>query len=177
MLRINLFAGPCSSKSRTASKLFGHLVNHRIELVTEYVKEWAYQGRQISGFDQIKIFAEQLTKEESVLKSGLSLVTDSPLALQLVYAQKYGFESWPHLMGICKDFDLKYPSINLFLNRDGIKYDQIGRYETESEARELDNRIRYFLLHNYHLEFQEFSSLDFDSIFKFVETKLGEFQK
>ena len=176
-MRICLYSGPNSGKSKTAARLYGDpaLSSYRIELVREFVKEWAYLGRKITGFDQVKIFGEQLHLEELVLKygHGTHIITDSPLWLQLVYAKKYGVSCVDSLVDIVKDFDSKHPSIHIMLDRGDIPYSTVGRYETESEAKTLDKEIRSFLTKN-DIEYQEFFTKDYKAIFEYVKYRLDK---
>lgn len=171
-IRICLYSGPGAGKSRLAARLYGELTEFPVDLVSEYVKKWAYEGRKISGFDQIKIFGEQIVREELILKSGRSIITDSPIPLQLIYAQKYKVDCWPSLMEIAKDFDKKWPSVNIFLDRVGIPYDNTGRYESFNEALQLDRNIIDFLFSTYKCHFFKFNTLEYDQIRNFVSMSL-----
>ena len=50
---ISLHSGPGTGKSTSAAQLFAELKQRHcsVELVREYVKKWAWEGRKISGFD------------------------------------------------------------------------------------------------------------------------------
>ena len=147
-MRINLFAGAGAGKSTLASWLFSQLKmkDFSVELVHEYIKSWAYQKRVPKSFDQVYIFGKQLHAEDMVFQSGVEhLVTDSPLMMQIVYAQKYKLPVWDDLLEICDAFEEKYPSINILLDRSGISYQQNGRYETLEQAQEIDRQMREFL--------------------------------
>lgn len=176
-MRINLWGGPNSGKSRTASRIFGDpsLCNIRLELVQEFVKAWAYEGKKITGFDQVKIFGEQLHKEELVLKHSKDthLITDSPLGLQVFYSQKNLVPAWESLFAITKEFDKNYPSINILLDKGEILYDNVGRYETESESKQIAKEIRAFLIRN-DIIFEEFYTVDYYAILEYVKYKLGK---
>ena len=86
-MRINLLAGPGSGKSTTAAWLFSELkIRHiSVELITEYVKSWATQKRQVTTFDQVYLFGKQMQYEYRFLNNGIkNVVTDSPLILSCV---------------------------------------------------------------------------------------------
>lgn len=63
--RINLFGGAGCGKSCLASKLFADLKakNYKIELVQEWIKPWAYDGRFPKSWDQFYVFAQGLIQD------------------------------------------------------------------------------------------------------------------
>lgn len=84
---INLFGSPNSGKSVAAAGLYYNLKirHYNCEMVREYVKNWIWEGRHPSQFDQPYIFGQQL-KHESMLYGKVDLViTDSPLILAAFY--------------------------------------------------------------------------------------------
>lgn len=147
--RINFYSGPCCGKSVMAANVFLELKkrSRNVELIQEYAKDLAYDGIKIRPYDQLKIFAEQVSREYRVLQSCSDVVTitDSPILLNIPYAQKYGFESWRSLVEIARKFELEYPSVNFFLERQDCPYSTVGRYETSDEAQTMDLLIRRFL--------------------------------
>lgn len=147
IMRINLWAGSGCGKSTVASGLFHTLKckNLNVELVREYIKQWAYEGRKPIAFQQVYIFGKQLHAEDSVLQHVDHLVTDSPLLMQVFYARRYNFECWPSLLEIGRAFDAKYPSCNILLDRVGITFQQKGRYEDEEGARKVDVELEDYM--------------------------------
>lgn len=149
MRRINFYGGPCVSKSTMAAEVFCELKkkNCNVELISEYAKELAYSQIKIKPYDQLKIFSEQVSREYRVLNSDPSVVTisDSPVPMSIVYARKYFFKSWKHLVSIARDFEMEFPSLNFFLEREDCPYSQIGRYENLEEAKQMDYEIEQFL--------------------------------
>lgn len=147
-LRICLYGGPGVGKSTLAANVFARLkqLNVSVELVTEYVKSWAYEKRELDLFDQVYIFAKQQRLEDRVLRAGVKLiVSDSPLYLQCVYAKKHNHLAWQELIGIAHKFDLVYPSLNILIKRHGKPYNPEGRYQTLDEAKKIDQEIEDFL--------------------------------
>ena len=57
---INLFGAPGSGKSVNASKIYAALKETGLdaELVTEYVKQWAWEGREHTSLDQFYFFCK-----------------------------------------------------------------------------------------------------------------------
>ena len=60
--RICIYGGPGSGKSTLAAEMYSLLKKKKrsVELVREWVKNWAYQNKNIKSFDQVLIFANQL---------------------------------------------------------------------------------------------------------------------
>lgn len=152
--RINFYAGPGTGKSTTACDVFAKLKNKviheqldiQVELVQEYVKSWAWEGRKPKGFDQVYICAQQMRREEIPLRNGVDIiVSDSPLLMQCAYARKYNTPCWEHLVGIVEEFEKAYPSLHIFLERGDRPYVPKGRYETADEAKKMDEYIKSML--------------------------------
>ena len=150
-MRINLLGGPGSGKSTTAAWLFSALKEHHIsvELVTEYVKSWACQKRQVTSFDQIYLLGKQMQYEYRFLNAGIqNIVTDSPVFLSAIYAEVYYKElniSKP-ILDLVDAYEKQFPSVNIFLNRKDKPYIQEGRYQNYEQAKEIDALIRANLL-------------------------------
>ncbi len=147
--RICLYGGPGVSKSTTAAGLFYALKQESleskviVELVQEYVKNWAYQKREPTGTDQVYLFAKQLHKEEVLLRNGVDMViTDSPLAMSVCYAEKKASKTVAtSLRAIATEFEGTYPGLHLFIVRGNRPYIDKGRYETLEQAKSMDKFI------------------------------------
>lgn len=174
-MRINLFGGPNTGKTRTRSRLFSDLtINYNIEEVREFIKDWAYLKRLPKSFDPVYIFGQQMHLEDMPLQCGVEhLVTDSPLLMQIAYMQRYAVPYWLSFLEIAREFEEKYPSLNIFLDRGDITYRQNGRYENLNQAKEMDRRILDFLKLT-GTEFVVVPTTDYDQILKTVVERLGE---
>ena len=145
-MRINFLAGPGAGKSTTAAWLFSELKsrNYSVELVTEYVKSWATQKRQVSQFDQVYLFGKQMQYEYRFLNNGIkNVVTDSPLVLSCIYADYYypELQLGTPMLEIMKKYEERYPSINIYLNRRDKAYNAEGRYQTYEQAKLVDEAV------------------------------------
>lgn len=147
-MRINLYGGPNTGKSTLASYIFSQLkLEHRnIELVSEYIKDWAYEKRVPDGWDQIYLFAKQHRKEKRMVSAAVeNIITDSPMLLQIAYGRKYKCHGIAELFSIACKWEKFAPGIHLFIDRKGIPYQQQGRYENLSQAKAMDRRIKTVL--------------------------------
>lgn len=142
-MRINLFGGPGTGKSTLAARVFGRLRQQGVScaLVTEWIKMWAYEGRTIRGYDQVFSFANQLHSEEESLRYAGMIITDSPMFLQCMYADKHAKVVANDLWNIAANFEADYPSINFYIERSG-PYEQHGRWENEEQALQMDAYIK-----------------------------------
>ena len=174
-MRINLWAAAGVGKSTVASGLYYHLKKdgYNVELVSEYIKKWAYEKKVPKSFDQLYVFAKQLHTEDSFLNHGVEhLVTDSPIGLQLYYTWKYNFISHANLVNVAKDFETKYPSFNILLDREGIEYKARGRYETEEQAKHNDLELCGFMNNLLSGNYITCKSIDLDLIVEKVKEQL-----
>ena len=174
-MRINLWAGPGAGKSTVAEGISHHLKKkgYSVELVREWIKEWAYMKRVPKSFDQAYIFMNQLHSEDLLLQHGVeTVVTDSPAMLSIVYAYRSAAPYWAELLRIAKLFDEQYPSINIFLSREGIDYKQNGRYEDFTQAVAMDKMMMQFLDNN-GVGYVIIPSVELDRILAYVEGKVS----
>ncbi len=146
-LRINFFGAPGRGKSNMASWIHSQLrfEHFNAELAQEWVKGWTLEHRPIQQFDQIYIFGKQHHIEYELLKAGVkNIVTDSPIWLSVFYA--------PHdlkrgIAELIREYEQDYPALNILLlkDKDAI-YEREGRYQNESDAQELENKMIHFMI-------------------------------
>jgi hypothetical protein len=123
-----------------------------IELISEYIKTWAYEKRELKGCDQFYIFAKQWRKEDIILRNGVDhLVTDSPIMLGAAYSSKYGSEGHQDILSTARKIEAKggaWKAINIFLERDDSQYKEVGRWQDLKSAKEMDEFTKRFLHDN-----------------------------
>lgn len=158
-----LWGGPGTGKSTACAGIFSKLktLGYNVEMNREYIKDWVWEKRRVLPGDQVYITAKQARKEVLYMREGLDfIVTDSPLALTTFYGDiydKYERENQAcravvkQHHAICKD--LGYKVEHFFLGRTK-QYNQAGRNEDETTARQYDVRIRQFL-HDYPIKYRE----------------------
>lgn len=169
--RVNLYAGPGAGKTTTARGLAYFLGRngHNVELVREYIKDWAYLKRVPLSFEQEFLFSNQLHLEDFLLNRGVGVViSDSPIPMNIAYSKRYDFEGWSDLLALADKFERRFPSLNIFLSRAGIEYKQNGRYETPEQAMWMDNFILNFLEQT-KTKYVVMPSVKIDDIVAYVE--------
>lgn len=151
-LIVNFFAGPGTGKSTTAAMLFALLKQSGVnaELVTEYVKSWAWEERKPVDFDQFYFFGKQTRREYTLLGKVDVVITDAPSLLTAYYAEVFGE---PSTAALFRSMAIEYRRmveshnnrfVDIWLNR-VKKYNPKGRFQTEEQARDIDVMLKSFL--------------------------------
>jgi len=150
---VNLFGGPGSGKSTTAAAVFAELKlrGRNVELVTEYVKKWAWMGQQIGPFDQVYLFGKQARAEAMLYGKVEVIVTDSPILLSAYYEDHFQ-PDWQIVKPAALRFLEKTAEHgvvrkNYWLRREK-PYNPAGRYQTEDEAKAIDKEMRKWMAAN-----------------------------
>jgi hypothetical protein len=148
---INLFGGSGCGKSTTAALLFARmkLAGIHVELVREYVKFWAWNDRKVREWDQLYLLGKQSAYESMLYGKVDYIVTDSPMLLAGIYQDyrsqgkdTYVSSAAQSFMAHAEERGVTYK--NFFLNR--IKpFDPRGRYETEDQAKRVDEFVYDYL--------------------------------
>jgi hypothetical protein len=136
---VNLFAGPGAGKSTTCAGVFSLLKLHGVEceMVTEYAKDMVWEDRKFIFKNQLYILGKQYNRFLRLKDKVDIIVTDSPIFLSAIYGD-----------GEVNAFkDLVYSKFSEFLNINyyiqRVKpYHQIGRNQTEVEAKDLDDIVK-----------------------------------
>ena len=166
---ISLFAGPGAGKSTCAAYLYSKLKadGHSAELVREYIKDWAWEKRIPSVYDQFYILGKQIRKESFLLDKVDFIVTDSPVWICGYYSEalappmiKHGVESCIRGYYLQAKAD-GHSHYNVWLNR-ASEYNPEGRFQTAAEAEKVDLEMKSFLKGR-GIEFDEVTA-DFDSL-------------
>ncbi len=149
---ISLYGGPGAGKSTSAAYLYYLLKagGENVEMVREYVKAWAWEGRKINTYDQIYFLGKQVRHESMLFGKVEWIVTDSPIFMNLYYASKY---CTPILADGIKSSVLAYHQqviedghehYHVILHR-SHDYVQAGRYQDETEAKQMDVGVEEML--------------------------------
>ncbi|ATW62830.1 hypothetical protein SCBWM1_gp146 [Synechococcus phage S-CBWM1] len=145
---INLFGGPGAGKSTTAAGIFFELKNSgkNVELVREYVKGWAYDGRFPTAMDAMYLLGKQVSYETKLYGKVDYIVTDSPILLAGLYP--YLKHNITYVREAAESFIRELPPnvnhLNFVLPR-YKKYATSGRFENEEEAKDIDREIEKYL--------------------------------
>lgn len=141
-LVVNLFAGPGTGKSTTASGIFYELKSFGVscEIASEFAKDLVYEDRHSTFKDQIYIFGKQYHRINRLLGKVDVVICDSPLLLTPIYDEKKRVR----LAQLAIEEHREMNTYNVFLTR--VKaYKTHGRNQTEDEAVEIDNKIKHYL--------------------------------
>ena len=154
---IQIFGGPGLGKSTTAAGLFSLMKKeyYSVELVQEYAKGVTWSKAHEILADQFFISANQNHMIHRLIGKVEYIITDSPILLGLLYADKNKF-SYPAFEKYLLDLDQEYDTINILLDRTK-KYITQGRNQTESEAIEKDLEIK-LLLDNNNIKYYNINS-------------------
>ncbi len=149
----SLYGGPGTGKSTSAAYMYAYLKQYgtNAELVREYVKDWAWDGRKINNYDQLYIMGKQIKREASLFGKVEVIVTDSPVFLGIIYADKYspkyiadGVKAGA--IGFYKQAaEEGHEHVHVFLKRTK-PYEPAGRYQDEAQAKEIDEQIKQTLI-------------------------------
>jgi len=140
---VNLFAGAGAGKSTCATGIFTLLKHHNVnaEYVSEYAKDLVWEERLHLQRNDLDIFTEQAKRQFRLNGKVDVMITDSPILLSSVYIQP--FDELFHAI-VMREFK-KYNNMNFYINR--IKqYLRIGRHESESGAKRIDEKVKEFLI-------------------------------
>lgn len=148
---INLFGGSGCGKSTTAALLFARmkLNGFHVELVREYVKQWAWTDRKVGEWDQLYLLGKQSAYESTLYGKVDYIITDSPILLAGIYQDyysggqsKYVAKAAEAFLEHCQSQGVVHK--NFFLSRNK-PFDPRGRWETEDKAKEIDSVVYDYL--------------------------------
>ncbi len=162
---INILGGSGVGKTTTAAGLFYEMKKQGIkcELVQEFVKLWAYQGRDILQQDQALILEKQYAREAPYYGKVDYIITDSPFILSPIY-ERFNYDAndteKPALNIMKQAADNGMEHVNFLLNRTK-PFSGHGRYEDEETAKKIDVAVKDFLVYN-NLDYYEVTKTDQD---------------
>lgn len=146
---INFLGAPSSGKSTISNNLVSKLKELELnaEYVNEYVKQWVWEGRNISPFDQFCIFGNEAHNQSVLFDQVDYIVADSPVMLTAFYHLYYDNKNT--LKDVCKEFyemaeEMGVKVFNFFLTR-RKKYNPKGRYQTQEQADKLGQDLMNWL--------------------------------
>lgn len=167
---INIYGGPGSGKSTTAAGLFYKMkLRHMsVELVTEYAKDLVYGERIEKMLDQQEyIFAKQNHRLHRLRGKVEYVITDSPILLSTVYANK-DWKCRETFRTLVRETYDSYNNVNLFLERPDT-FQQYGRVHNKEESEQIDVDILNALKH-YNIDFDTFQTSE--KVVDFIMIKL-----
>lgn len=134
-LIVNFFGGPGAGKSSMGLGVTSKCKWRGVEAeyVPEVPKDYVYEESWNVLENQLKLLGEQWQRVFRLVKHRKIIITDSPVIIQTLYNKKYQEE----FDAMVKALHNTYPSMNYLLRR-CKKYDPQGRYQTEDEAKALD---------------------------------------
>lgn len=149
---INLFGGPGSGKSTLAADLFSEMKKNKyeVEMVREWVKLWAWEGKKLEYHDQVVVFGNQVHEETALYGKVANVITDSPLILsgfyeKINYNTSYLLPAAKYVMDLAAQKNVIYRNI---LVKRNWPYETKGRFQTQDEAEYLDVMMIKFLKDN-----------------------------
>lgn len=151
---INILGGPGVGKTTIANELFVNLkkMGKDVEAVSEFAKELVWEKRNEAFDDRLYMHAEQ-NHRLMMMNGNLDyIITDSPLILTSIYNKFYLKDKFPKAYNKMID-DVTMQTFNLYQNKTfyierKVDYNTLGRRESESEALQIDKRIKKYLSDN-----------------------------
>lgn len=140
--RVCLFAGPGAGKSTAAHWIMWRLksLGLNAEMSREWIKRWAYAGREMDRLtDQVIVMGRQVEEEMEALATGCIVVTDSPVLLQAAYTDWSSDVERAILTE--QGLQQRYPTLNLFIRRGDRHFAAQGRWEDREAAEAKDRQI------------------------------------
>lgn len=144
---INIIGGPGVGKSVLRAQIYSYLKtkSNLIEETFEFAKELTLKSQlDTLKNNQILVLGVQLQRLLEIENNGFeAAITDSPLILSSIYNKKY-----TSLKNICIEAFNQFDNLTLFLERDTLDYETLGRSQKIEQAMELDSDIKNFLKEN-----------------------------
>lgn len=145
---INLYGGPGAGKSTSSAYLYYLLKcqQENVELVREYVKNWAWENRPFGVYDELYFLGKQVRHESMLFGKVKYIVTDAPVYMTAYYANLYcslGFAQGVEKAAYAfyqQAKDDGHNHVHVYLKRHR-PYQAEGRYQNEQEALAVDDGV------------------------------------
>lgn len=148
---VNLIGAAGSGKSTLATEVFARLKRkgYNCEYVDEYAKHMVYEENYRRLSNQLLVFSNQYFSLDVIRDKVNIIITDSPILLSIFYNRENVNKNHLKLPDrVLKELVLycysTFDNLNYFLIRNH-EYKREGRYQTESEARAQEERIKAML--------------------------------
>lgn len=147
---INLVGGPGTDKSLLSAvillnlNLKGNLVEH----IPDYAKSLVWQKDFSSLKNQYNI-AQHQYKMLSLIDGEVQYIITEGSFPQILYYNEYYKENICDIQKTRKmilDCYNEFENINVFVEREDKKYQNVGRYQTEEEAKQIDKLMKQTLI-------------------------------
>jgi len=152
MKNIQLFGGPGTGKSTTASGLFHQKKNenYKVEYIQEFAKELTFANDTTRLGDQLLILGEQHHRLHRLKGKVDYIIHDSPFILGLIYLQDDKHIPRETFGRLITEIYSSYNNLNIFLSRNINEhgYQKYGRSQTLEESIQKDVEIKQMLLDN-----------------------------
>jgi hypothetical protein len=170
-LLINLFGGPGTGKSTMMARLFSELKFDNIdcEMAPEYAKDLVWEGSDnLLRTQQLHLLGEQHRRINRLNGKVSVAITDCPLINFALFIPP----THQVLNALLNEEANVFRHVNILLKR--VKpYNPNGRYQTEDQAREMDNKLRVILtergFHFYEFESSREGAIELTN---FVKTRM-----
>ena len=170
---INIIGGPGAGKTLWSAILFSQLKLK--ERLAEYVNEYAKKLVWLKDFETLNNQHLVSIKQMRLLKAmdgKVQFVVTDACLLHGVYYNKFNPDNVSNVEKTEKlilDWFNLFNNINIFLVRGSHQYEQAGRYQSETEAREIDAHMEDILIQN-QVKYMRFNpdSQTIDDLLKYV---------
>ncbi len=144
---VNFFGGPGVGKSTLALGVASELkriAEVNCEFVPEFAKELAWENRSEALGNQTWILGYQYEMLRRCIDQVDVIITDTSLLCSSIYCHNYNLPFAKEIDNLAVAMFKSMDNLTFVVNR--VKeYNPIGRYQTEKEARVIDDEVRELL--------------------------------